>query len=84
VAEELLFRGLLLTALRERLGSIDAVAVTGALFAIIHLDPQQFFVYCVLGFACGTAVLASGSAGPAMALHFAFNAAAVAAGMLLQ
>eukprot|EP00775_Hariotina_reticulata_P002324 gene2324-2632_t len=84
VAEELLFRGLLLTALQERLGSTDAVAVAAALFALIHLDPQQFFVYCVLGGACGAATIASGSSGPAMALHFTFNAAAVAAGMLLQ
>ncbi|KAG1673441.1 hypothetical protein FOA52_002206 [Chlamydomonas sp. UWO 241] len=41
VAEELLFRGLLLTALRERLGGVDAALVCGAMFAASHLDPQQ-------------------------------------------
>jgi membrane protease YdiL (CAAX protease family) len=84
VAEELLFRGFLLTALQERLGRIDAVAVCAALFALIHLDPQQFFLYCVLGAAAGAAVTRSGNLGPAVALHFGFNAAAVVAGLALH
>ncbi|KAF8056131.1 hypothetical protein HT031_006482 [Scenedesmus sp. PABB004] len=83
VAEELLFRGLLLTALRERLGSYDAVALAAALFAVIHLDPSQFFTFCCMGAAAGGAVLASGSVGPAVALHAGFNAAALAAGLAL-
>ncbi|WIA43570.1 hypothetical protein OEZ86_010019 [Tetradesmus obliquus] len=84
VAEELLFRGFLLTALQERLGRIDAVAVCAALFALIHLEPQQFFLYCVLGGAAGAAAVRSGSLGPAVALHLGFNAAAVVAGLALH
>lgn len=84
VAEELLFRGFLLTALQQRLGSIDAVAVAAALFGLIHLDPQQFFLYCVLGGACGLVAVRSGSVWPAVVLHAAFNATAVAAGLLLH
>lgn len=84
VAEELLFRGFLLTATQQRLGNTDALAVTAALFAIIHLDPQQFFVYCVLGGACGLATVQSGSVWAAVGLHAAFNATAVAAGLLMH
>lgn len=82
VAEELLFRGLLLTALQSRLGRIDAAAVAAALFALIHLQPEQFFLYCVLGLACGGALLGSGSVWPAVALHAGFNAAALVAGLV--
>lgn len=84
VAEELLFRGLLLTAVQQRLGATDAVAVCGAMFALSHLDLQQFFLYCVLGGASGLAAVRSGSVGPAMVLHAAFNATAVGAGLLLH
>jgi membrane protease YdiL (CAAX protease family) len=84
VAEELLFRGLLLTAVQQRLGNTDAVAVVAALFALIHLDLQQFFLYCVLGGACGLLTVRSGSVWPAVVLHAAFNGTAVAAGLLLH
>jgi membrane protease YdiL (CAAX protease family) len=84
VAEELLFRGLLLTAVQQRLGNTDAVAVVAALFALIHLDLQQFFLYCVLGGACGLLAVRSGSVWPAVALHATFNATAVAAVLLLH
>lgn len=81
MAEELLFRGLLLTAMCSRLGRIDAVAVTGALFALVHLSVEQFFALAVLGFAAGGVALASGSVLPAMALHLTYNLTALAAGL---
>jgi membrane protease YdiL (CAAX protease family) len=84
VAEELLFRGFLLTALQQRLGAIDAAAVAAALFALIHLDIQQFFLYCVLGGACGLLAVRSGSVWPAVVLHAGFNATAVATALLLH
>lgn len=79
-----MFRGLLLTAVQQRLGNTDAVAVVAALFALIHLDLQQFFLYCVLGGACGLLAVRSGSVWPAVGLHATFNATAVAAALLLQ
>lgn len=83
IAEELLFRGFFLTAVMQRLGRIDAVCVVGALFAVSHLDPQQFFSLSMLGFAAGALAVASGSVLPAAALHFGYNAAALVAGALL-
>lgn len=84
MAEELLFRGLLLTAVQQRLGTIDAVSVVAALFALIHLDLQQFFQYCVLGGACGLIAVRSGSVAPAIVLHAAFNATAIGMTLLVH
>ncbi|GBF95234.1 hypothetical protein Rsub_07949 [Raphidocelis subcapitata] len=81
--EELLFRGLLLAALLTRLGRIDAVALCGALFAAIHLDPAQFFPFAVLGFAAGGVAVASRSVWPAVALHAAYNLTGLALGLAL-
>jgi membrane protease YdiL (CAAX protease family) len=81
VAEELLFRGLLLTALSSRLGRVDAVALCGALFSLVHLDLGQFFQLAMLGFAAGGVALGSGSVLPAMALHASYNFTAIAAGL---
>ena len=76
-AEELLFRGYLLTALRSRLGSIDAGAVAAVLFACFHMSFTQFFPTAVLGLASGWAAIASGSVLPAIAVHVAHNGAAL-------
>ncbi|PNH09894.1 hypothetical protein TSOC_003429 [Tetrabaena socialis] len=81
VAEELLFRGFLLTALRERFGRWDAVAVTAALFAATHLSPPQFFAFCLMGGACGVLAAGSGSVLPAVAAHASYNATGIVVGL---
>ncbi len=81
MAEELLFRGFLMTALRQRLGSVDSMAVSGALFALMHLSVEQFFQYSILGFACGAACVAADSLIPAVLLHAGYNLAAVVAAL---
>eukprot|EP00195_Chlamydomonas_chlamydogama_P010673 CAMPEP_0202905052 /NCGR_PEP_ID=MMETSP1392-20130828/32273_1 /ASSEMBLY_ACC=CAM_ASM_000868 /TAXON_ID=225041 /ORGANISM="Chlamydomonas chlamydogama, Strain SAG 11-48b" /LENGTH=333 /DNA_ID=CAMNT_0049592973 /DNA_START=75 /DNA_END=1080 /DNA_ORIENTATION=+ len=83
VAEELLFRGFLLTALRSSLGRVDAVLLAAALFAASHLDMQQFFALTVMGAAAGALTLSQGSVLPAMGLHAGYNLAGLAAGALL-
>ena len=82
-AEELLFRGFLLTALTQRLGRVDAVAMTAALFGIAHLNIPQFFGLTSLGAACGAAAMASGSLLPAVLLHTAYNCTALAVGLAM-
>ena len=79
VAEELLFRGFLQTALRQRLGAWDGAALSGALFAAMHLSVEQFFGLCVLGCVAGWYREASGSVVPAIALHATYNVAALVA-----
>ena len=80
LAEEALFRGYLLTALRSRLGSIDALAVVAMLFACFHLSISQFAPMAVLGLACGWATVTTGSLLPAIAVHASHNAFALAWG----
>ncbi|GAX76001.1 hypothetical protein CEUSTIGMA_g3444.t1 [Chlamydomonas eustigma] len=83
VAEEVMFRGFLLTAILQRMGRVDAVLLAGALFSAAHLDPQQFFGLSIMGFAAGGVALWSGSVLPAIALHVGYNLAALTAGVLL-
>ncbi|CAI5472172.1 unnamed protein product [Closterium sp. Yama58-4] len=77
VAEELLFRGLLLTALQERLGRIDAAMLSAALFALFHLSLSLLFPNMALGIAAGLLAVYSNSVLPAVALHTTYNASAV-------
>lgn len=81
VAEELLYRGFLLTALRQRLGSVDATAVSAAMFAATHMSVPQFFAFTLLGGCCGSLVVASGSVLPAVMAHAAYNATGIAVGV---
>ncbi|KAG2497465.1 hypothetical protein HYH03_004620 [Edaphochlamys debaryana] len=83
VAEELLYRGFLLTALRQRLGSVDAAALAAALFGAAHLSVPQFFGLTLLGGACGALTLRSGSVLPAVAAHAAYNATGIGLGVAL-
>jgi membrane protease YdiL (CAAX protease family) len=82
--EELLFRGLLLTALQSRFGRVDSVALCGALFALVHLSMEQFFPFSLLGFAAGFAAVASGSVWPAVLLHLSYNVTGLALGVALH
>ncbi len=55
-------------------------ALAAVLFACFHLSFTQFFPTAVLGLAAGAAAVASESVAPAIALHAAHNAAALAWG----
>lgn len=90
LAEELLFRGLLLTALQRRFGRVDAAVLGGAMFSAIHLSVAQFAPLTALGAACGLLTIAADSVWPAVVLHAVYNScgllaalAAAAAGPVL-
>jgi membrane protease YdiL (CAAX protease family) len=71
VAEELLFRGMLLRGLL-RLGPVPAIALSGAAFAAWHLSPQAIplvAVGCILGWLYYT----SGSLWQPLVFHMVFN-----------
>jgi membrane protease YdiL (CAAX protease family) len=61
VCEELVLRGIVLTALLPGLGSIGAVATSAALFALIHLDPYRSAFTFALGLALGALRVRTGS-----------------------
>lgn len=82
--EEVLFRGVLLSALQER-GPADpevrdrrALIASSVIFGLIHIEPAVIIPTTMLGFAAGLLRLRSGSLWPAVALHAANNAVATA------
>jgi len=77
VAEEVLFRGVLLSGLRSRLPATAAVVLSGIIFGLFHLTPETAFRFLPtawLGILLGWVVVASGSLPLAVVLHFCNNA----------
>jgi membrane protease YdiL (CAAX protease family) len=84
VVEELLFRGVLLSALLQRWSVVPSVLMTSALFALVHLSGLQFHWYAVpqlflLALLLAWMRLHSGSIWPAVVAHGTNNLLAVAA-----
>ncbi len=73
VIEELLFRGLLLAALRHRFGIRGAVLGSTVLFALIHLKPVQILAALPLGLMLGAYVARGGSLYVTAAAHILGN-----------
>ena len=80
IAEELLFRGWLYTALRHRLSFWPAFLVTLAAFAAIHWDARHLRIVQVLPLAVALGLLRerAGSIKPTIALHATYNLVIVA------
>lgn len=74
VAEETLFRGVLLPVLARRFGGAAGVIFSAAVFAALHLHAGSMAPLFVVGVALGAAALYSGSLWAPIALHAAFNA----------
>lgn len=74
IAEELAFRGVVLTALCAVFRERTAVLVSAMLFAIIHVSPIGFIHLTLLGVLLGAARLRTGSLWPCIAIHIAYNA----------
>lgn len=80
LCEELLFRGLLLRALRRRMDPTKAVAVQALVFALAHplLSPTVGDLAVVpalllLGLASGIVATRKGTIGPSIFMHIGFN-----------
>lgn len=87
--EELLFRGLLLGALRSRLPAAPANAVQALAFGLVHVQPGLglgnvglVLTLTAVGAVLGVAALRARRLGPAMVGHALFNAAATAVTLL--
>ena len=83
LAEELLFRGLLLRALLRRFGAVTAVLVSGAVFAAVHLlDPKTVTLLAplaLIGVVAGMRAVRSGELSQSILLHAGFNLLAAVA-----
>jgi membrane protease YdiL (CAAX protease family) len=73
LTEELLFRGLLLPALRAQLGTAGAIAVTGLLFGIFHVLPLVVVYAAIAGVVLGAIFVRTRSVLAPIAFHAAFN-----------
>jgi len=83
LAEELVFRGILLGALRRRRSDWAAILWSSAAFASLHLiDPNAWFAVpflFVAGVVMGRAVVNTGRIARAIAIHAGFNLVSVLA-----
>jgi sodium transport system permease protein len=79
LAEELLFRGVLLQSLRPHLSPRWSVVVSAAVFSAYHLNLHQLPTTFVVGLALGSVVVLSGSIWPAVLLHLLHNGLALGA-----
>lgn len=84
VIEEFVFRGLLLTYLKQKMGRWGAIIVSAALFALFHYAPQQkasnfslFFSLFSLAFFLGFLYERQRSLVAPIALHMTFNSISV-------
>lgn len=83
IGEEVVFRGTVLEALRERFGSMTAVVVTGGLFSLAHAGNPGASVFstinvALVGVALGVAVVKTSSLWIAIGFHVVWNIAVAA------
>jgi len=77
LTEELLFRGLLLSGLRERYGPPVALGLTAVVFGLVHTEPSAIVYASIAGLVLGGVALRTASTLPAVVLHASVNAVPV-------
>jgi membrane protease YdiL (CAAX protease family) len=75
IFEELTFRGILLGAYKDRPKA--GIFISAFLFALMHMNIQQFFYAFIGGVVMGYTVVKSRSIIPSMIIHFCINAFSV-------
>ncbi|MBX5466749.1 MAG: CPBP family intramembrane metalloprotease [Firmicutes bacterium] len=78
VAEELVFRGILLEGLRRRWGAGWGAVTASAVFAAAHFDPTLFLALWVTGLGLAALYLSRQSLVPSTIAHATFNGISVA------
>ena len=84
VAEELFFRGVVLTAWEREYGPRVALIGSAALFAVAHISVLQAIPIFVLGLVLGVVYRRTRSLPASIALHAAFNAISVGITFLVR
>lgn len=72
ICEELLFRGIILTSLREK-NDIFALFISALCFCLIHASPQQTILQFVMGVVLGYSYMKTNSLLAPILLHFTNN-----------
>lgn len=73
ICEEFLFRGLILRTFEKSYSPMNAVILTGLIFALFHFHPFNLVPLIVLGFFISYIAHFSGSIYPAILIHFVNN-----------
>jgi membrane protease YdiL (CAAX protease family) len=84
IAEEIVFRGVLLPSLAAHTGEGRAIAVSALVFAAMHLNMFSFVPILLVGWVLAWLYLRSGSLWVAIIGHSAFNAFGVAVVLALR
>lgn len=85
VAEEIFIRGLLWSALIKRgMSAWATLAITSAVFAVLHLEPSRFGYLLVAGLVLGWLRLRTGRLGASIVAHVTINALPAVALLLLS
>lgn len=90
LAEELLFRGLILRILQKSFGAVFAIVASSVLFAIPHWQPDATWqetavllsALAVVGLVLAIGAVLTDRLGPAVIAHFLFNATSTALTLL--
>lgn len=76
ITEEVTIRGIVLSGYDKK-NKFLAAAITGIMFGIFHLDPQQFLYAAVLGFILAYVVRITNSIFASVLMHFIINGTSV-------
>lgn len=83
ITEEITIRGVVLSGYEDK-NIYLAASITGLLFGIMHLDPQQFLYASVLGFVLALAVRITNSIFASALIHFLINGTSITLQKLLS
>ncbi|OQW96238.1 MAG: hypothetical protein BWK77_05735 [Verrucomicrobia bacterium A1] len=83
VAEEVLFRGIVMPSLARHVGVAGALVASAAVFAAMHMNVAATAPLFVLGLVFGLAYLYTGSLTVPIALHAVFNSVSIAVSYIL-
>ncbi|WP_370774387.1 lysostaphin resistance A-like protein [Clostridium sp.] len=83
VTEEITIRGIVLSGYEDKNIYLSCI-ITGLLFGIMHLDPQQFLYAAVLGFVLALVVRITNSIFASALIHFFINGTSITLQKLLS
>lgn len=83
ITEEITIRGVVLSGYKDK-NIYLAASITGLLFGIMHLDPQQFLYAAVLGFILALVVRITNSIFSSALIHFLINGTSITLQKLLS
>ncbi len=76
ICEELMFRGVVLSGMLQKLSAARSIILAAVVFGAFHLSPYHFMPVFLIGLVLGYITVRTGSIFPAMFVHVLYNAVA--------